>query len=404
MKPITGRLTEKNGKWYAVINLPKLPGEKRKQPWKPLNLDSRKGSRIINKTQAEARLAELVAQYNRNYDFLEVGLSRAEQEQRRIARQPFHEYLVDWFDGYKSNLALRTQSSYRMILEGRVIPYFKGKNIPIKDLVGGDFNTYYNHLRKDGLSGKTALNHHRVMHLALKHAVKRGIIPYNPSDQADPPKAEKHVGEYYNAQELKKLLSALNDDPLRVPVIIAIYCGLRRSEILGIKWSAIDFENKVIRIRHKIIEDDTTGVKKIVGIDILKTDSSYRTMPLLPEIEKELLRERERQIERKSKLRSAYSRKWEDYVCVDAMGEIIKPQYFTEHFKVILRQNGLKDIRLHDLRHSCASLLVANDEDMKLVQNYLGHSTISITADTYSHLEYKSKEKSARKISRALSD
>lgn len=112
MKPITGRLTEKNGKWYAVINLPKLPGEKRKQPWKPLNLDSRKGSRIINKTQAEARLAELVAQYNRNYDFLEVGLSRAEQEQRRIARQPFHEYLVDWFDGYKSNLALRTQSSY----------------------------------------------------------------------------------------------------------------------------------------------------------------------------------------------------------------------------------------------------------------------------------------------------
>ena len=404
MKPITGRLTEKNGKWYAVINLPKLPGEKRKQPWKPLNLDSRKGSRIINKTQAEARLAELVAQYNRNYDFLEVGLSRAEQEQRRIARQPFHEYLVDWFDGYKSNLALRTQSSYRMILEGRVIPYFKGKNIPIKDLVGSDFNTYYNHLRKDGLSGKTALNHHRVMHLALKHAVKRGIIPYNPSDQADPPKAEKHVGEYYNAQELKKLLSALKDDPLRVPVIIAIYCGLRRSEILGIKWSAIDFENKVIRIRHKIIEDDTTGVKKIVGIDMLKTDSSYRTMPLLPEIEEELLREREIQAERKSKLRSAYSRKWEDYVCVDAMGEIIKPQYFTEHFKVILRQNGLKEIRLHDLRHSCASLLVANDEDMKLVQNYLGHSTISITADTYSHLEYKSKEKSARKISRALSD
>ena len=132
-----------------------------------------------------------------------------------------------------------------MILEGRVIPYFKGNNIPIKDLVGSDFNTYYNHLRKDGLSDKTALNHHRVMHLALKHAVKRGVISYNPSDQADPPKAEKHVGEYYNAQELKKLLSVLKDDPLRVPVIIAIYCGLRRSEILGIKWSAIDFENKM---------------------------------------------------------------------------------------------------------------------------------------------------------------
>ena len=93
MKPITGRLTEKNGKWYAVINLPKSSSGKRNTPWINLDLDSRKGSRQINKLQAEAKLAELVAQYNREYDFLEVGLTRAEQEQRRIARQPFHEYL-----------------------------------------------------------------------------------------------------------------------------------------------------------------------------------------------------------------------------------------------------------------------------------------------------------------------
>ena len=241
------------------------------------------------------------------------------------------------------------------------------------------------------------------MHIALKHAVKRGIIPYNPSDQANPPKAEKHVGDYYNAQELKKLISVLKDDPLRVPVIIAIYCGLRRSEVLGLKWSAIDFENKQIHIRHKVIEDDTEGTTKIVGVDLLKNHSSYRTMPLLPEVEAELLRERNRQLERKNKLRSGYSQKWEEYVCVDALGDIIKPQYFSEHFKIILKQNGLKEIRLHDLRHSCASLLVAAEVDMKLIQSYLGHSTISITADTYSHLDSKSKESSAEKISAALS-
>lgn len=403
MKPITGRLTEKNGKWYAVINLPRTSSGKRNTPWINLGLDSQKGSRQINKLKAEAKVAELVAQYNREYNFLEVGLTRAEQEQRRIARQPFHEYLEDWFEGYKENLAIRTQSSYKMIVNSRVIPYFKEKNIPLKDLVGSDFNSYYNSLRKEGLTGKTALNHHRLMHIALKHAVKRGIIPYNPSDQANPPKAEKHIGDYYNAQELKKLLSVLKDDPLRVPIIIAMYCGLRRSEILGLKWSAIDFENKEIHIRHKIVEDDTSGVKKIIGVDLLKNHSSYRTMPLLPEVEAELLREREKQLERKSKLLSGYSKKWNGYVCVDALGDIIKPQYFSEHFKIILKHNGLKEIRLHDLRHSCASLLVAAEVDMKLIQSYLGHSTIAVTADTYSHLDSKSKESSAQKISAALS-
>ena len=182
-----------------------------------------------------------------------------------------------------------------------------------------------------------------------------------------------------------------------------MYCGLRRSEILGLKWSAIDFENKGIHIRHNIVEDDTSGVKKIIGVDLLKNHSSYRTMPLLPEVEAELLREREKQLERKSKMRSGYSKQWNGYVCVDALGDIIKPQYFSEHFKIILKQNGLKEIRLHDLRHSCASLLVAAEVDMKLIQSYLGHSTIAVTADTYSHLDSKSKESSAQKISAALS-
>ena len=403
MKPITGRLTEKNGKWYAVINLPKTSSGKRNTPWINLDLDSQKCSRQINKLKAQTKLAELVAQYNREYDFLEVGLTRAEQEQRRIARQPFHEYLEDWFEEHKENLAIRTQSSYKMILSSRVIPYFKEKNIPLKDLVGSDFNSYYSYLRKEGLKGKTALNHHRLIHVALRHAVKRGIIPYNPSDQANAPKADPYLGEYYNAQELKKLLSVLKDDPLRVPVIIAMYYGLRRSEVLGIKWSAIDFENKEIHIRHKIVENKNVVPQKIEGVDLLKSHSSYRTMPLLPEVEAELLRERDRQLKRKNKLRSGYSKQWEEYVCVDALGDIIKPQYFTEHFTIILKQNGLKEIRLHDLRHSCASLLVAAEVDMKLIQSYLGHSSISITADTYSHLDSKSKESSAQKISAALS-
>lgn len=101
-------------------------------------------------------------------------------------------------------------------------------------------------------------------------------------------------------------------------------------------------------------------------------------------------------------MHSAYNKQYEEYVCVDALGNLLKPQYVTEHFKIILKQNGLDKIRFHDLRHSCASLMLANHEDMKRIQAWLEHSTITITADTYSHLEFSSKIDSADLISASL--
>lgn len=136
-------------------------------------------------------------------------------------------------------------------------------------------NEFYVFLIKDGLKGATAQRHHSLMHLAFKHAVKRGIIPVNPCDQAERPKAEKYVGEYYNATKLKALLHSLDEDPMRVVVILTMFYGLRRSEVLGIKWSAIDWDEKKLHIRHKIIENKTTGKIVLEGHDVMKTKSSW---------------------------------------------------------------------------------------------------------------------------------
>ncbi len=107
----------------------------------------------------------------------------------------------------------------------------------------------------------------------------------------------------------------------------------------------------------------------IVGMDVMKTKSSYRTLPLIPQVEDALLKEKAKQEEMKRIMRRGYSKKYTEYICVDAIGELIKPDYVTDHFKIFLKANGLKVIRFHDLRHSCASLLLANGVPMKMIQD-----------------------------------
>jgi len=182
-------------------------------------------------------------------------------------------------------------------------------------------------------------------------------------------------------------------------VRVAAYYGFRRSELIGIKWSAIDFENKVISISHKVLT-----VEGIVYLsDTLKTTSSHRKLPLLPEIEKLLLDRKEEIEDNKLMYGRSYNKKYLDYVFVDDIGDIIKPDYVSNKFRELLKENNLKHIRFHDLRHSCASLLVASGVPMKNIQEWLGHSNFSTTADIYSHLDFSAKIESANIISSMLS-
>ena len=120
--------------------------------------------------------------------------------------------------------------------------------------------------------------------------------------------------------------------------------------------------------------------------DLIKTKSSYRTLSLIPHIREILLAEKSHQEEMKRSFRGGYHKEYKDYICADALGDIFTPQYVTSHFHVVLKQNGLKEIRFHDLRHLCASMLFAQKVPMKMIQDWLGHSDMGKTADIYSHL------------------
>lgn len=398
MKRITGSLNEKNGQWYAILNLPTIEG-KRRQKWCNLDLPVKRN----NKREAESRLAALLEKYNKDDSFLMSLKSPAEQKKYQVATQPFFLYISDFLESYKGNLSPLTYNGYKRVIDSGIIPYFRELGVSVKEVDGDHLNDYYNSLREQGASGRTIQRHHSLLHLAFKHAVKRRIIPGNPCDQADRPKATQFIASHYNAEEVKKLIDCLDEDPLRIVVILTAYYGLRRSEVLGIKWSAIDWSENKIYIRHKIIENAMNN-NEIEGYDVMKTKSSYRTLPLIPIIREELEKEKARQEEMQKLLKGSYNKKYLDYVCVDALGEIIAPTYVTEHFRIILKRNNLKLIRFHDLRHSCASILLANKIPMKMIQDWLGHSDMGTTANIYSHLESESKIESATAIASALSN
>lgn len=178
---------------------------------------------------------------------------------------------------------------------------------------------------------------------------------------------------------------------------------LRRSEVLGLKWSAIDFENKTITIKHTIVEVKIKGKNRILGKDRTKTNASHRTLPLTDEIIVALETAKKQQKYYKRKFKKSYNTKYEEYVCLNPDGSIIKPDYVTRHFPLLLKNSGLRHIRFHDLRHSCASLLLARNVPMKAIQEWLGHSDFSTTANVYAHLDINSKLLSAEAISSAFS-
>ena len=201
-----------------------------------------------------------------------------------------------------------------------------------------------------------------------------------------------------------KTAKPLPDDPLHLCILITAYYGLRRSEVLGLKWSSIDFERKSITINHKVTEQLVNGKYVPVVSDVMKNKTSCRTLPLIPAVEEELLKQKEKQQLYRKLFKKSYSTEYLDFVCTDQEGKLIRPNFVTEHFDWLLTKYGLKHIRFHDLRHSCASLMVMNGVSMKQVQEWLGHSTFSTTADIYAHLDYKSKQGSAGVIANLLGE
>lgn len=173
---------------------------------------------------------------------------------------------------------------------------------------------------------------------------------------------------------------------------------LRRSEVLGLRWDAIDFEEKAITIRHTVNETRIDGKYTLVLADTTKTKSSYRTLPLVAPFEAILKRLKAEQEGNRKLCGNCYCQDYLGYIYVNELGELIKPGYLSSHVPVVLKEHNMPPIRFHDLRHSCASLLFSQGVSLKEIQAWLGHSTIGTTANIYTHLDENNKLSSANAI------
>ena len=312
----------------------------------------------------------------------------------------FTDFMLEWLEMMKQCVEETTFASYSIMVKRRIVPYFKEKQYTLANMEENPkyIQEYYQHELDLGLSANTVIHRHANIRKALKYVVKIGLIKSNPADCIERPRKLNYAVSYYKADELSRLFEVSRGDPLELGILLASFYGLRRSEIVGLKWDAIDFEQKTITIKYTVTEVNFEGKLKRIEKERTKSKSSCRTLPLVKPFEDLLIRLYLQQKENRRLCGDCYCQEYLDFIYVNEMGERMKPGFLTQHFSILLKKNGLRKIRFHDLRHSCATLLFANGVSLKQIQEWLGHSDISTTSNIYTHLDFNSKVSSADAI------
>lgn len=333
-----------------------------------------------------------------------LDINKKQSEGKFLNQKPIiiAEYLLQWLNDYvKINVRASSYVGYERIIKNHLIPYIG--NTLLKNLTAMQIDNLYAELLqngrsdgKGGLSQKSVQYTHRVLNESLEHAVKKQLIYFNPMKGiTNTPKPKKFQATIYTAKELLYLLNVAKDTPYELPIALAGICGLRRGECLGLKISDIDFSTKTIKISRQLI----LLRKQIVESEPKSTDSNR--VIAVPDMVMEII---QKQIRVNNHYKQLLQNEYFDkgYLICHNNGAPIRPDYLTKNFANFIQSKGLKKIRFHDLRHTCASLMLKSGVAMKTASEILGHSSISITADLYTHVLQDTKQVAANQIEQLL--
>ena len=390
---VAGHLQIKKDYYYMVLNLKDEQGH-RKSKWLPTGIQA-VGKK--NEKKAQDMLLETRCSYK------ESVIRSAELESARMSNTIlFADYMLNWLSIIKNSVEEVTYAGYEGVVTKRIVPYFRKMGITLGNLTALDIERFYEYCFNTlELKGSTVQHYHANLHKALKYAVKHNLIDSNPMEKVERPKSQKFVGSFYSVTELEQLFQVAKGDTVEFPILMAAFYGLRRSEIMGLRWQAIDFVGNTIMIDHTVVQFRSKGKTRVLQKDRTKNVSSCRSLPLVPQYRELLLRMKERQEQCRKLCGNCYIES--DYIYVNDLGAPYQPNFVSQHFRTLLEKNRLRVIRFHDLRHTCASLLLKNGVSMKEIQEWLGHSNFSTTANIYAHLDTAAKNKKKKKITRAFS-
>ena len=330
---VAGHLTLKNGKYYAVLNY-KNAGGQRKTKWISLGL-SEKG----NKRKAESELARLRAEFEPPK---EVGDLSSDML--------FADYLLEWLEIAKGRLAHATYGAYQGLLKSTIVPYFRKKKLTLRELEARHLQMFYSEMLRR-VTPNTVIHYHAVIHSALKYAVKTDMLIQNVADKVDRPRKNSFQPVFLSADEMQKMFEALRGTKLELPVLVAAFYGLRRGEVVGLKWDAIDFEQGTISVKRTVTSTIIDGKYQEFEQQSAKTKSSLRTLPLIGSFREYFMQVKEAQELNKQVCGNCYNYEYDGFVFVDELGERMRVEYLTNAFPKFLESHGLRRMRFHDLRH-----------------------------------------------------
>ncbi|MEF2969106.1 site-specific integrase [Paenibacillus sp. M1] len=337
-------------------------------------------------TEAEAK--KLVAEFNHNQ---QRGLLVMKND------VTVADHLRRWMELYvQSNCEETTTYGYRNIIDNHMIPYMGA--VRLQDLQPAMIQQYYNMLEfQKGLSPNSVRRHHALLRKALDFALKQNYVYRNVAESVIQPKRINQRGKSYTSDQMKTLLKKVKGTKMELPVYLAACLGLRREEITGLRWEFVDLENRILRI----VEVRTAAGDNNNIVKEPKTPRSRRTLHIVNEVYDVLVAHRKWQVERKELLGELYYDS--DYVFVRDDGKPYRVNSVSEHFLDFLRKHDLPRIRLHDLRHTFASVMYEAGVDLKAISEIMGHSDIGTTSRIYTHLLDNTHKKKLSVMSKILS-
>lgn len=295
-------------------------------------------------------------------------------------------YLARWLRDYaKPSLRQTTYESYESVARIHIVPAIghlrldRLKPTHLQQLYASRLAGGRADGREGGLSPRTVRYMHAIIREALKHAVKWGLLARNVADAVDPPRMARQELQAWSPADAQRFLAATQDDRLYPLYLMAITTGMRRGELLGLRWQDVDLDAGTLTIRHTLVHTNAGLVSQEP-----KTDRSRRSMPI-PQAAVEALR-RHRITQGQERWFAGDAYRQTDLVFTNPAGGPIEPRNLSRQFAARIRRAGVPRIRLHDLRHTHATGLLARGVHPKIVAERLGHSQIRVTMDTYSHV------------------
>lgn len=340
------------------------------------------------KKDAQARLTGILNDLNKG-SYIEPTKIKLDQ------------YITEWLESYKHNLSHSTVQGYKVNIDNHIIPELG--SFPLQQINPMQIQKFYDRLMKKplrngkiGLSPKSIKYIHNTLHEALEHAVRMQLIDKNPASLVITPKIKKYKASIYDEQMTLELLLKAKDTDMEVPISIAVGLGLRRGELLALTWSDIDFKQKKLEVQQNLIY--TTEGK--LEFKEPKTESGVRTLEIPENLIQILKRHELKQKEYKLLFGKEY--KNNNLIVCHEDGSPFIPSSFSHKFERFLNSNGLPKLRLHDLRHTNASLMLQYGVPAKVASERLGHSSIGITLDLYSHVIGNMQKDAADKIDEGI--